>query len=132
MISKKTEKRGVIHIYSSFNNTIINVTDITGAETIACCSGGMVVRSGREKPGPFAAMQQVNKLADELKGKGIFEVDVHVKAPGGNQSRSPGPGAQAAIRAITRAGLRIGKIEDVTPVAHGTMRRKGGKRGRRV
>lgn len=132
MSGKAIIKRGVIHIYSSFNNTIINVTDVTGAETIACCSGGMVVRSGREKPNPFSAMQQVNRIADDIKSKGIFDVDVRVKAPGGNKSRSPGPGAQAAIRAITRAGLRIGKIEDVTPIPHGKMRRKGGKRGRRV
>jgi small subunit ribosomal protein S11 len=131
-MSKEINKKGIIHIFSSFNNTIINVTDITGAETISSTSGGMVVRSGREKPGPFAAMQQVNKIADELKSKGIYDVDIRVKAPGGNKSRSPGPGAQAAIRSLTRAGLRVGKIEDVTPVAHGTMRRKGGKRGRRV
>jgi len=131
-MSKQINKRAVLHIFSSFNNTIINVTDITGAETIASSSGGMVVRSGREKPGPFAAMQQIKRLADDLKGKDIFEVDVRVKAPGGNRARSSGPGAQAAIRALTRASMRVGKIEDVTPIAHGTMRKKGGKRGRRV
>ncbi|MDP7282328.1 MAG: 30S ribosomal protein S11 [Candidatus Undinarchaeales archaeon] len=131
-MSKNIIKRAVVHIFSSFNNTIINATDITGAETIACSSGGMVVRSGREKPGPFAAMTQVRKIADDLKGKNIFDVDVQVKAPGGNRARSPGPGAQAAIRALTRSGIRVGKIKDVTPVAHGTMRKKGGRRGRRV
>jgi small subunit ribosomal protein S11 len=131
-MNRPDSKRVIVHVFSSFNNTIINVTDITGAETIASGSGGMVVRSGREKPSPFSAMQQVRKVADDLKGKGIFDVDVRVKAPGGNKARSPGPGAQAAIRALTRSGLRVGKIEDVTPIAHGTMRRKGGKRGRRV
>jgi|TARA_Y100000034_G_scaffold87224_1_gene104573 small subunit ribosomal protein S11 len=131
-MSKQFSKRAVIHIFSSFNNTIINVTDVTGAETIASCSGGMVVRSGREKPSPFSAMQQIRKVADELKGKGILDVDVRVKAPGGNRARSPGPGAQAAIRALSRSGMHVGKIDDVTPVAHGTMRKKGGRRGRRV
>jgi len=131
-MNKNIPKRAVVHIYSSFNNTIMNVTDITGAETITSISGGMVVRSGREKPSSYAAMQQVRRLADDLKGKGIFEVDVRIKAPGGNKARSPGPGAQSAIRTLTRAGLRVGKIEDVTPIAHGTMRKKGGKRGRRV
>jgi small subunit ribosomal protein S11 len=57
---------------------------------------------------------------------------VKVRAPGGNKSKSPGPGAQAAIRALARAGIRIGRIEDVTPVPHDGTRKKGGRRGRRV
>ena len=125
-------KKAIIHIYSSFNNTIINVTDVTGAETIASYSGGMAVRTGREKPSPYAAMQIAVRAADETKSKGYTEVDIFVRAPGGNDSRSHGPGAQAAIRALTRSGLRINKIEDATPVPHGNMRKKGGKRGRRV
>jgi small subunit ribosomal protein S11 len=128
----KPGKKAVAHIYSSFNNTVVHVTDVTGAETIARYSGGMAVRTGREKPSPYAAMQSANSAADEVKGKGFTEIDVKVRAPGGNRSKSPGPGAQAAIRALTRAGLRIGRVEDVTPIAHGNMRKKGGRRGRRV
>ena len=127
-----TGKKAVAHIYSSFNNTIVHITDITGAETIARYSGGMSVRTGREKPGPYAAMQSASAAADELRGKGFTIIDVKIRAPGGNRAKSPGPGAQAAIRTLTRAGLRIGRIEDVTPIAHGNMRKKGGRRGRRV
>ncbi|HIJ99115.1 TPA: 30S ribosomal protein S11 [archaeon] len=129
---QKKSKKAIIHIFSSFNNTIITATDLTGAETITRHSGGMVVRSGREKPSPYAAMQVANQTADDLRAKGIEEVDVLVRAPGGTDSRSPGPGAQASIRALTRAGIRINRIEDVTPLPTGDMRKKGGKRGRRV
>jgi small subunit ribosomal protein S11 len=131
-MSQNIPKKAVVHIHSTFNNTIINVTDITGAETITSSSGGMVVRSGREKPGPYAAMQQIKNIAEDLKSKDIYQIDVKVKAPGGNRARSPGPGAQSAIRTLTRTGIRVDKIDDVTPIAHGKMRRKGGKRGRRV
>lgn len=128
----KQLKRAVLHIYSSFNNTILTATDVSGAETISRHSGGMVVRSGREKPSPYAAMQVANRVADELRSKGFEEVDILVRAPGGTDSKSPGPGAQSAIRALTRAGIKINRIEDVTPIPTGDMRKKGGKRGRRV
>ena len=59
-------------------------------------------------------------------------VHVKVRAPGGNKSTSPGPGAQAAIRALARAGIRIGRIEDVTPIPHDGTKKKGGRRGRRM
>jgi small subunit ribosomal protein S11 len=101
-MSKKEEKWGVVHIYSSYNNTIIHLTDLSGAETIARASGGMFVK------------------ADRL-------------APGGSGARTPGAGAQAAIRALARAGFRaIGRIEETTPLPHDGSRRKGGRRGRRV
>ncbi len=63
---------------------------------------------------------------------GIFGVHISVKAPGGSGSKSPGQGAQPAIRALARAGLRIGRIEDVTPIPHDGTKGRGGKRGRRV
>ncbi|WP_440952498.1 30S ribosomal protein S11 [Methanococcoides sp. FTZ1] len=119
---------GVAHIKCSFNNTIITVTDLTGAETIAKSSGGMVVKSARDESSPYTAMQMATQLADILKDKGIEGVHIRVRAPGGNKQRSPGPGAQAAIRAFARAGVRIGRIEDVTPVPHDGTRPKGGRR----
>ena len=120
------------HIFSSFNNTIITVTDMTGAETIAKASGGMVAKADRDESSPYTAMQMAVQLADKLKEREIRGIHVKVKAASGRKSRTPAPGAQAAIKAFARAGIRIGKIEDVTPVPHDGTKRPGGKRGRRV
>ncbi len=126
------ERWGVAHIFSSFNNTIIHITDLTGAETVARCSGGMIVKAQREESSPYAAMQAAMRAAEEAMDKGFSGVHIKVRAPGGSGSRSPGPGAQAAIRALARAGMRIGRIEDATPTPHDGCRKKGGRRGRRV
>ncbi len=126
------EKWGVANIYSSFNNTIITVTDLTGAETITQWSGGKVVRTDRQESSPFAAMEAATRAADDVKEKGLIGLHIRVRAPGGNGPRTPGPGAQATIRAFARAGIKIGKIEDVTPIPHDGTGRPGGKRGRRV
>ncbi|MFQ6059990.1 MAG: 30S ribosomal protein S11 [Thermoplasmata archaeon] len=123
---------GVAHIYASYNNVIITLTDITGTETITKCSGGMVVKADKDQASPYAAMRTAERVADTAKEKGIDSIHVKIRAPGGNKSKSPGPGAQAAIRALARAGLRIGRIEDVTPIPHDGTKSKGGRRGRRV
>jgi len=124
---------GVAHIYSSYNNTIIHITDITGSETIARTSGGMVVKSDRLESSPTAAMGAAKRAAEIAIEKGINAIHVEIKAPGNLKgSANPGPGAQAAVRALSRMGLRIGVIEDVTPVPHDGCRKKGGRRGRRV
>ena len=120
-------KWAVAHIKSSFNNTIITVTDLTGAETIAKSSGGMVVKAARDESSPYTAMQMAAQLADQLKDKGITGIHFKVRAPGGNKQRNPGPGAQATIRAFARAGIKISRIEDVTPIPHDGTRPKGGK-----
>ncbi len=126
------ERWGVAHIYSSFSNTVIHITDLTGAETVSRCSGGMVVKSDREEASPYAAMKAGARAAEEAMDKGFGGVHIKVRAPGGSGSKSPGPGAQAAIRALARAGLRIGRIEDSTPIPHDGTRKRGGRRGRRV
>ena len=124
---------GIAHIYSSYNNTIIHITDITGTETIAISSGGQVVKSDRLESSPTAAMTAAKKAAETAREKGINGIHVKIKAPGGHNGPSnPGPGAQAAVRALSRMGLKIGIIEDVTPMPHDGCRKKGGKRGRRV
>ena len=122
------EKWGVAHIYSSFNNTLITVTDLTGAETIAKISGGMVTKAAREESSPYTAMQMATQLADKLRDKGVMGIHIKVRAPGGNIQRSPGPGTQAAIRAFARAGIKIGRIEDVTPIPHDGTKAKKGRR----
>lgn len=122
----------VCHIYASFNNILMTVTDPTGAETLAKCTGGMVVRAAKDESSPYAAMKAAERIADTVREKGIDSLHVKVRAPGGHKSKSPGPGAQAAIRALARAGMRIGRIEDVTPLPHDGTRKKGGRRGRRV
>jgi small subunit ribosomal protein S11 len=125
-------KWAIAHIFASYNNIIITITDQTGGETIAKCTGGMVVKSQKDESSPYAAMRAAEHVADILKEKGIDSVHVRVRAQGGNKDSSPGPGAQAAIRALARAGLRIGRIEDVTPLPHDGTKKKGGRRGRRV
>jgi len=132
MSRKAVDKWGVVHIFSSYNNTLIHITDISGAETIARTSGGMFVKADRLESSPYAAMRAANAAATVAKDKGITAVHIKVRAPGGSGARTPGPGAQAAIRAIARAGFRIGRIEEVTPVPHDGTRRAGGRRGRRV
>ena len=131
-MANEKEKWAVAHIFASFNNTIITLTDLTGAETIAKSSGGVVVKQDRNQSSPYAAMQMAANIAQVAKEKGIIGVHVKVRAPGRGKQRSPGPGAQAAIRALARAGMRIGNIEDVTPIPHDSIRAKGGRRGRRV
>jgi small subunit ribosomal protein S11 len=132
-VDPKDMRWGVVHIYASYNDTIIHVTDMTGTETIVTTSGGMMVKSDRMESSPTAAMMAAKRAAETTLDKGIRGLHVKVRAPGGhNGPHNPGPGAQAAIRALSRMGIRIGIIEDVTPQPHGGCRKKGGKRGRRV
>jgi len=129
----KGNKWGVAHIFASYNNIIIHITDVTGSETLALASGGQMVKSDRLESSPTTAMAAAKKAAEIAMDKGIEGIHVRIRAPGGhNGPTNPGPGAQAAVRALSRRGLRIGIIEDVTPLPHGGCRKKGGRRGRRV
>ncbi len=125
-------KWGIAHIFSSYNNTIIHMTDLTGAETVSLSSGGVHVNADRYESSPFAAMKAANAVIEAVRAKGFTGFHIRVRAVGGVGSRVPGPGAQAAIRALARGGFKIGRIDDVTPIPHDTTRKKGGKRGRRV
>ena len=130
--SGSTKKWAVVHIFSSYNNTIVHITDLSGAETIAISSGGRHVKADRFQASPYAAMKSAQAAVQLAKSKGIEHVHIKVRAVGGMESRTPGPGAQAAIRAVARAGFRVGRIEDVTPIPHDTTRKAGGRRGRRA
>ncbi|HII30127.1 30S ribosomal protein S11 [Candidatus Woesearchaeota archaeon CG08_land_8_20_14_0_20_47_9] len=133
MQRKDNIRWGIAHIFASYNNTIIHITDLTGSETIAKASGGMVVKADRLESSPTAAMAAAKRAAEDAMEKGINAIHVKIRAPGGHNGPSnPGPGAQAAVRALSRMGLKIGIIEDVTPLPHDGCRKKGGRRGRRV
>jgi len=117
-------KTGIISIYASRNNTIILLTDITGSETIAKCSGGMIVKAQHKEGSPYAAMKVAEIVAEKAREKGIEEVIVKVRGQGGIRPKSPGQGAEAAILSLTRNNVRIKTIENVTPTPHDGCRRK--------
>ena len=126
-------KKGLVHIYSSFNNTIVHLTDATGAETLSRITSGQTTDKGRLQGSAFPAMKAAKRVMEEAEEKGIEKVDIRVRAPGGQKQKMPGQGAQPAIRAISRNNdIEVGNIEDVTPIPHDGCREKGGKRGRRV
>ncbi|THU49296.1 hypothetical protein C4D60_Mb06t08060 [Musa balbisiana] len=162
---------GVAHIFASFNDTFIHVTDLSGRETLVLqCSVlalnillivirklcwlqcGMKVKADRDESSPYAAMLSAQDVAQRCKELGITALHIKLRATGGNKTKTPGPGAQSALRALARSGMKIGRIEDVTavhiqtgltvflcgiaedvtPIPTDSTRRKGGRRGRRL
>ncbi|KAI9629189.1 hypothetical protein KEM48_011035 [Puccinia striiformis f. sp. tritici PST-130] len=123
---------GVAHIFASFNDTFVHVTDLSGRETVSRVTGGMKVKADRDESSPYAAMLAAQDVAARCKEVGITALHIKLRATGGTHTKTPGPGGQAALRALARAGMRIGRIEDVTPVPTDSTRRKGGRRGRRL
>merc|ERR1719333_1144848 len=123
---------GVCHIKATFNNTFIHVTDLSGRETYSRISGGMKVKADREESSPYAAMLAAVDVCKELQLVGINAIHIKIRGQGGTETKTPGPGAQSAIRALARNGLKIGRIEDVTPIPTDSTRRAGGRRGRRL
>ena len=90
------------------------------------------MKADRDESSPYAAMLAAQDVAAKCKEVGITAVHVKIRATGGTRTKTPGPGGQAALRALARSGLRIGRIEDVTPVPSDSTRKKGGRRGRRL
>ena len=123
---------GVCHICATFNDTFIHVTDLSGRETYARVTGGMKVKADREESSPYAAMMAAQDVYARLKQLGVTAVHIKLRGKGGANTRTPGPGAQTAMRALARLGLKIGRIEDVTPIPTDSTRRAGGRRGRRL
>jgi len=116
----------------SFNDTFVHVTDLSGRETLVRVTGGMKVKADRDEASPYAAMLAAQDCAIKCKELGVTALHIKMRATGGNRTKSPGPGAQAALRALARAGMKIGRIEDVTPTPTDSTRRKSGRRGRRL
>jgi small subunit ribosomal protein S14e len=123
---------GVAHLFASFNDTFVHVTDLSGRETLVRVTGGMKVKADRDESSPYAAMLAAQDVAARCKELGLTALHIKVRGTGGNKSRSPGPGAQSALRALARNGMKIGRIEDVTPIPSDSTRRKSGRRGRRL
>ncbi|KAK3871440.1 hypothetical protein Pcinc_023425 [Petrolisthes cinctipes] len=116
----------------SYNDTFVHVTDLSGRETIVRITGGQKVKADRDESSPYAAMLAAQDVAEKCKVLGINCLHIKIRATGGNKTKTPGPGGQSALRALARAGMKIGRIEDVTPVPSDSTRRKGGRRGRRL
>merc|ERR1711933_702010 len=92
------------------NDTFVHVTDISGRETIIRVTGGMKVKADRDESSPYAAMLAAQDVAARCKELGIQALHIKLRATGGTGTRTPGPGAQSALRALARAGMKIGRI----------------------
>jgi len=126
---KRKERIGVLDIYTTFNNTIINMTDLTGT-SISKFSGGQFTKQDRLKANPTIAMFIAQKITEEAREQGLTGFYVKIRA--GTGQNNPGPGAHAAIKSLTRAGFKILSIMDTTKIPRGGPKKKGGRRGRRV
>ena len=111
--TKKIDTSGIAHIYATFNNTIITITDRKG-NTISWSSAGRIGYKGTKKSTAFAAKQAAEAAATEAKNMGLESVEIRVKGPGS--------GREAAIRSIQAAGLKVTAIRDVTPIPHNGCR----------
>mmetsp|Transcript_8161 Transcript_8161/g.18928 ORF Transcript_8161/g.18928 Transcript_8161/m.18928 type:complete len:152 (-) Transcript_8161:291-746(-) len=131
-LNDNEELFAVAHIFASFNDTFIHVTDLSGRETIVRVTGGMKVKADRDESSPYASMLAAQDVAERLKAIGVTALHIKIRATGGSGSRALGPGAQSALRALARSELKIGRIEDVTPIPTDGTRRKNGRRGRRL
>ena len=123
---------GVCHLFASFNDTFIHITDISGRETVCRFTGGMQVKADRDESSPYAAMMASQSVIAKLKSVGINALHYKLRGTGGTRTRTPGPGGVAALRALARGGIKVGRIEDTTPIPTDTTRKKGGRRGRRL
>ncbi|NLK12260.1 MAG: 30S ribosomal protein S11 [Candidatus Phytoplasma sp.] len=121
MARKRTTKRrvkkniplGIAHIHTTFNNTIVTITDTEG-NAVAWSSAGVLGFKGSRKSTPFAAQMSAEAAAKAAMENGMIKVEVYIKGPG--------PGREAAIRSLQAAGLEITAIKDVTPVPHNGCR----------
>jgi small subunit ribosomal protein S11 len=110
---RKNVPRGIAHIQSTFNNTIVTITDPNG-NALAWASAGILGFKGSKKSTPFAAQLAADQVAKKAQEHGVRSVEVYVKGPGS--------GREAAIRSLQAAGLEISLIKDVTPIPHNGCR----------
>ena len=117
---EKTLKKGRIYILATFNNTIVNVTDLQG-NTVCWGSSGAAGFRGSRKSTPYAAMSAVSSVLKKARAMGLNEAEVFIKGPG--------TGREAALKILRTSGLRVPLIADVTPIAHNGCRAKKRRRG---
>jgi small subunit ribosomal protein S11 len=117
---RKNVSTGVVHIKSSFNNTIVTITDVSG-NVISWASSGAVGFKGSRKSTPFAAQQAAERAANSAMEHGLRRVEVQVKGPGS--------GRDTAVRSIQNTGIEVTSIKDVTPVPHNGCRQPKRRRG---
>jgi len=110
---KKVDPEGIVHIHSTFNNTIVTVTDKKG-NTITWASAGTIGYKGTKKSTPFAASLATEKAVKDAMNLGLKAAEVWIKGPGS--------GREAAIRSVQAAGLKVTAIKDVTPIPHNGCR----------
>lgn len=129
MTKEKKDLTGILHIYSSFNNTLAHVTDLSGS-TISRVTGGMVTKQDRLKANPTTGMFIAKKIGEEIKETGITNLYVKMRAKTG--SPGVGPGAHMVVKTLSKDGFKILGISDITKSPRGGPKKKGGRRGRRV
>ena len=125
---KEKEIEAIVHVYTSYNNTIVHVTDMSG-RTITKVSGGMITKHDRLKANPTIAMFIAKRISEKMKEEKIKNLYLRVRAKTGNPT--PGPGANALVKSLSREGFKIINILDNTRIARGGPKKKGGRRGRR-
>ncbi len=123
------ENTGVVYIYASFNNTIVQLTDLAG-NTIGKVSGGQVTKHNRLKANPTIAMFIAKRVADLAKEQRIRSLYVKIKGQTG--ATGVGPGANAVVKRLGKEGFNVLSISEITAIPRGGPKKKGGRRGRRV
>ncbi len=128
---KQEEKKSfeaVVNIYTSFNNTIVHVTDMSG-RTLTKVTGGMVTKHGRLKANPTIAMFIAKRISENIKDMNVKLLYVRIRTK--TRNPGPGPGSNAIIKSLSREGFKILNILDTTRIPRGGPKIKGGRRGRR-
>ena len=127
-VREKKKSEAVVNIYTSFNNTIVHVTDMSG-KTLTKVTGGMVTKHGRLKANPTIAMFIAKRVAENLHEIGVGSLYFRIRAK--TRNPVPGPGANAIVKSLSRGGFKILNILDTTRFPRGGPKKKGGRRGRR-
>jgi small subunit ribosomal protein S11 len=128
MSEKEKNIEAVVNIYTSFNNTIAHVTDMSG-RTISKISGGRVTKHDRLKANPTIAMFIAKRISEEIKDLGIKSLFIRIRAK--TRNPAPGPGVHAIVKSLSREGFKILNILETTRIPRGGPKKKGGRRGRR-